>query len=65
MIHTNANIKLSKQEINLFRENMRKCVEKDYTPAELEIINKRRISIMETRTIIDKNNGGKNPILGY
>lgn len=65
MIHTNANIKLSKQEVNLFRENMRKCVEKDYTSAELEIINKRRISIMETRTIIDKNNGGKNPILGY
>lgn len=65
MIHTNANIKLSKQEVNLFRENMRKCVEKDYTPAELEFINKRRISIMETRTIIDKNNGGKNPILGY
>ena len=65
MIHTSANIKLSKQDVILFRENMRRCVNMNYTTAEKEIIKNRRLAVAETRQNIDKNNGGKNPILGY
>lgn len=65
MIHTTSNIQLTAQEINRFREHMRKCVSKDFTRAEREQLRITRASMARTRRIIDQNNGGKNPILGY
>ncbi len=65
MIHTTSDIHLTTQEISRFREHMRKCVSKDFTCDERERLRSTRASMARTRRIIDQNNGGKNPILGY
>lgn len=65
MIHTTSNIRLTKQEINEFRENVHKCMSKDFTSEHKAMLCCRRHSIAKTRQNIDRNNGGKNPILGY
>ena len=65
MIRMVSNPKMSRSEIDLFRENFRKCISNDFTQEEKTVIrvNKERMSKVAKEII--SNNGGKNPILGY
>ena len=65
MIRMVSNPKMSRSEIDLFRENFSKCISKDFTQEEKTVIrvNKERMSKVAKEII--SNNGGKNPILGY
>lgn len=55
----------TQEDLSRFREVMRKCVEKDFTPEEKEWIRRRKIEMDRVSKAIIANNGGKNPILGY
>lgn len=65
MMHTSSNIKLTKNEIKEFREIVCRCMSKDFTSEHKAMLRSKRNSIAKTRQNIDRNNGGKNPILGY
>ena len=66
MIQTISNPKMTPEEISLFRkEHIRKCIKKDFTPEEVAVIKRRRTRMRENYDKIIRNNGGKNPILGY
>ena len=53
---------MTPNEIKQFRNYMRKCISMNFTLEEKECITK---EIKEAGEAIRKNNGGKNPILGF
>ena len=65
MIHTTSHIRLTKQEIIEFRENVHRCMSKNFTYEHKVQLRCKKYSIAKIRQDIDKNNGGKNPLLGY
>ena len=54
---------MTPNEIKQFRNYMRKCISMNFTLEEKECITKKEIK--EAGEAIRKNNGGKNPILGF
>lgn len=66
MIQTISNPKMTPEEVSLFRkEHLRMCIKKDYTPEEAAVIKERQTRMRENYNKIIRNNGGKNPLLGY
>lgn len=65
MIHTVPNPKMTKEEVASFRENFIKCVSKDITPKQKSEVKSKRTKMKSVYNKIIRNNGGKNPILGY
>lgn len=65
MIRTIPNPRVSVDDIKRFREVMRKCVTRDFTDEEKDKIESRKIEMKRVDQIVRRNNGGKNPILGY
>lgn len=56
---------MTPNEIKQFRNYMRKCISMNFTLEEKECITKKKKEIKEAGEAIRKNNGGKNPILGF
>ena len=56
---------MSVAEVKEFRRRMRRCVSKDFTPAEEKEIQQRIERINKIGERIVSSNGGRNPILGY
>ncbi|SEG09284.1 hypothetical protein [Parabacteroides chinchillae] len=65
MIRTIPNPETSREDVIRFREMMRKCVKGEFTAAEKTQIQNRKQEMKRVEKIIRRNNGGKNPILGY
>lgn len=65
MIRTIPNPRTNREDVLRFREMMRKCVKGDFTPTEKSKILDRKQEMKRVEKIIRRNNGGKNPILGY
>ena len=65
MIHIISNPTMTRNEIKEFRNYMRKCVSMNFTLEEQECIAKKKSEIKEAGEAIRRNNGGKNPILGF
>ena len=65
MIRTIPNPRVSVDDVKRFREVMRKCVTGDFTDEEKNKISRRKIEMKRVDQIVRRNNGGKNPILGY
>lgn len=65
MIQTNPNPKMTAKEVDDFRNNIRKCATMDFTPSEIKEIQERKERIHRVALKVIRNNGGKNPILGY
>lgn len=65
MIHTVSNPKMTANDVKLFRKNFERCVSKDMTPFQLSEIKRRQHRMKNVYERILRNNGGKNPILGY
>lgn len=56
---------MTPNEIKQFRNYMRKCISMNFTLEEKECITKKKKEIKEAGEAIKRNNGGKNPILGF
>jgi len=65
MIRTNPNPPMSRRDVIRFGIIMRKALANDYTPRQRERIEARKAEMKRVGEIIRKNNGGKDPILGY
>lgn len=65
MIHIISNPTMTRNEIKEFRNYMHKCVSMNFTLEEKECIAKKKSEIKEAGEAIRRNNGGKNPILGF
>lgn len=65
MIHTVTNPRMTPEEIQSFLENFVRCVSKDLPPEQLTEIEKCRMRMKNNYKKIIRNNGGKNPILGF
>ena len=65
MIKTNPNPPMSRRDVIRFGIIMRKALANDYTPRQRERIEARKAEMKRVGEIIRKNNGGKDPILGY
>lgn len=65
MIRTIPNPRVSVDDVKRFREVMRKCATGDFTDEEKNKISRRKIEMKRVDQIVRRNNGGKNPILGY
>lgn len=65
MIHMISNPTMTWSEIKEFRNYMCRCVSMNFTLEEKENISKKKKEIKEAGEAIKKNNGGKNPILGF
>ena len=56
---------MTPNEIKEFSNYMRKCISMNFTLEEKECIAKKKSEIKEAGEAIRRNNGGKNPILGF
>lgn len=56
---------MSRRDVIRFGIIMRKALANDYTPRQRERIEARKAEMKRVGEIIRKNNGGKDPILGY
>lgn len=65
MIRTIPNPGTNHEDVVRFREMMHKCVKGDFTAVEKARILDRKQEMKRVEKIIRRNNGGKNPILGY
>ena len=65
MIRTNPNPPMTRRDVIRFGIIMRKALANDYTPRQRERIEARKAEMKRVGEIIRKNNGGKDPILGY
>ena len=65
MIRTNPNPPMTKMDVARFGVVMRKALTKDYSPRERKRIEERKAQMKLASEIIRKNNGGKDPILGF
>lgn len=65
MIRTNPNPPMTRRDVVRFAITMRKALENDYTPRQRARIEREKAEMKRVFEIIKKNNGGKDPILGY
>lgn len=65
MIHTVSNPKMTPEEVKSFKDNFARCVSKDITPSKKVEVKERVARMKSVYGKIIRNNGGKNPILGY
>lgn len=65
MIRSNPNPPMSRRDVLRFGIIMYKALNNDYTPRQRERIEQRKAEIKRAGEIVRKNNGGKDPILGY
>lgn len=65
MIRSIPNPNTNREDLIRFREMMHKCVKGEFTAIEKEQIQNRKQEMKRVEKIIRRNNGGKNPILGY
>ena len=56
---------MTKMDVARFGVVMRKALTKDYSPRERKRIEERKAQMKLASEIIRKNNGGKDPILGF
>lgn len=65
MIPSVVNPVMSPQEVERFRVEMKRRMRQEFSPQEIikiETVNRRRQSVYQQ---VIRNNGGKNPILGF
>ena len=65
MIHIISNPRMTRNEIKVFRNHMRQGVSMNFTLEEKECIAKKKSEIKEAGEAIRRNNGVKNPLLGF
>ena len=65
MIHTVPNPKMTSEDVREFRENFARCVSKDIPAEVMSKVKERKKRIDSVYNTIIRNNGGRNPILGY
>jgi hypothetical protein len=65
MIQSNPNPRMTEQEVKNFRDKLRQTMTNSFTPKERKTINGKVKEMKRIARNIIKNNGGKNPILGY
>lgn len=65
MIQSIPNPTMTQDEIRQFRLEMLRRMKGNFTEEERRAAQKRKIRMEEVANRIMKNNGGKNPILGY
>lgn len=65
MIRTNPNPPMTRRDVLRFGIIMRKALNNDYTPRERARIEREKAEMKRVAEIVRKNNGGKDPILGY
>lgn len=65
MIRSIPNPKMSREDVIRFRSSMQKCISGNFSAAEKETINDRKARMRLAEQIIKRNNGGKDPILGF
>ena len=56
---------MTRRDVVRFAITMRKALENDYTPRQRARIEREKAEMKRVFEIIRKNNGGKDPILGY
>ena len=65
MLRSDSNITISVDDAKQFRSRMRNCIEGRFSQKERSNIKSRKERMARVTADIVKNNGGKNPILGY
>lgn len=65
MIRSIPNPKMSREDVMRFRSSMRKCISGNFSVSEKEAINDKKTRMRLAEQIIRRNNGGKDPILGF
>lgn len=65
MIRTNPNPPMSKMDVARFAVVMRRALTNSYTPRQRQRIEEMKVKMKLVSGIIRKNNGGKDPLLGY
>lgn len=65
MIRTNPNPPMTRRDVIRFGITMRKALANDYTPRQRERIEATRAQMKLVGELIKRNNGGKDPILGF
>ncbi|MBR3830751.1 MAG: hypothetical protein IKJ52_05820 [Muribaculaceae bacterium] len=65
MLRSDSNITISVDDAKQFRSRMRNCIEGRFSQKERSNIQSRKERMARVTADIVKNNGGKNPILGY
>lgn len=65
MIRTNPNPPMSKMDVARFAVVMRRALTNSYTPRQRQRIEEMKVKMKLVSAIIRKNNGGKDPLLGY
>lgn len=65
MIRTNPNPPMSKMDVARFAVVMRRALTNSYTPRQRQRIEEMKVKMKLVSAIIKKNNGGKDPLLGY
>ena len=56
---------MTRRDVIRFGITMRKAIAKDYTPRQREWIESKKAQMKLVGELIKKNNGGKDPILGF
>ena len=65
MIKTNPNPPMTKMDVTRFGLVMRKALTKNNSPRELKRMEERKAQMKLAGEIIRKNNGVKDPLLGF
>ncbi len=65
MIRSIPNPPMDKSDVKNFRTVMRKCIKGEFSVSEHAHIENKKADMQLAEKIILKNNGGKNPILGF
>lgn len=65
MLRSDSNITISIDDAKQFRSRMRNCLEGRFNSTQKAKIQSRKERMARVTADIVKNNGGKNPILGY
>lgn len=65
MLRSDSNITISIDDAKQFRSKMRNCIEGRFPKRDKDQIQSRKERMARVAADIVKNNGGKNPILGY
>ena len=65
MIQTVPNPKMTRTEVENFRREFQRIKDGRLAPEEKKMVAERVARMKKTAEIFIRNNGGKNPILGY
>lgn len=65
MIRSNPNPPMSRRDVLRFGITLHRAITKSYTPRQLARIEKEKAEMKLVGELIRKNNGGKDPILGF